>query len=152
MSDLTAAMQAAVDSVDGDRRRRTGSGPHTALHPAGGVHLREEHSLPPVVGHRHEPTTFTETLRAQYGPLVATAWTALREAVLMVVLFWVSAILLAFVEVEGAVHVPGIGDATVVTVAVASAAVLRAVLAAASRSGQALESRATQPVSRRRPG
>ncbi len=139
MSELTAAMQAAVESVDGDRRRRSGSGPRTQLHPTGGVHLRDEHELPPVVSHRG-PTTFTEALREQYGSLVATVWTTLREAALMVVLFWVSAILLAFVEVEGAIHLPGIGDATVVTVAVLCATVLRAVFAAASRSGQALES------------
>lgn len=139
MSDLNAAMQAAVDSVDSDRRRRSASGPRTQLHPTGGVHLRDEHELPPVVGHRG-PATFTDALREQYGPAVATAWTTLRETLLMVVLFWVSAILLAFVEVEGAVHLPGVGDATVVTVAVACATMLRAVLAAASRSGQALES------------
>ena len=139
MSELTAAMQAAVDSVDSDRRRRTASGPHSQLHPAGGVHLRDEHDLPPVVA-RRAPATFTEALREQYGAAVATVWTTLREALLMIVLFWVSAILLAFVEVEGAVHLPGVGDATVVTVAVACATVLRAVLAAASRSGQALGS------------
>ncbi len=139
MSELTAAMQAAVESVDGDRRRRTQAGPRTQLHPTGGVHLRDEHELPPVVG-RRGPQTFTDALREQYGSVVATTWTTLREAVLMVTLFWVSAILLAFVEVEGAIHVPGVGDATVVSVAVAAATVLRAVLAAASRSGQALES------------
>ena len=138
MSELTAAMQAAVDSVDDRHRRRSQSGPRTQLHPTGGVHLRDEHELPPVVG-RRGPQTFTEVLREQYGPVAATAWTALREAVLMVTLFWTSAILLAFVEVEGAIHVPGVGDATVVTVSVAVAAALRAVLAAAGRAGTSAE-------------
>lgn len=139
MSDLNAAMQAALESVDDQRARRGG----TAVlerEPAAGVRLLDEHDLPPIVG-RRGPQTFTEALQEQYGTGVATVWTALRESVLMVVLFWVCAILLAFVEVEGAVHVPGIGEATVITVAVIAATVLRAVLAAASASGEALESR-----------
>lgn len=140
MSELTAAMQAAVESVDRDRTRRATSGPRSQLHPVGGVQLRDQQELPPVVAH-HAPATFTDALREQYGRGVATAWTALREAVVMLVLFWVCAILLAFLEVEGAVHVPGIGDAAVVSVAVAGAAALRAVLAAAARSGRALDPR-----------
>lgn len=139
MSELTAAMQAALDSVD-ERRRRRPDEPAEPRSPSGGVQLRDEHELPPIVRQRG-PQTFTETLRDQYGTLAMTVWITLREAFLMVVLFWVSAILLAFVEVEGAVTVPGVGEATVITVAVVAATILRAVLAAASRSGQALESR-----------
>ena len=140
VTDLTAAMQAAVDSVDGTRSRRAASGPRSQLHPVGGVQLRDQHDLPPVATNRNAQT-FAEALREQYGVGVALAWTAVREAVVMVSLFWVCAIMLAFAEVEGAVHVPVVGDAAVVTVAVAAATVLRAVLAAASRSGQQLESR-----------
>lgn len=82
-----------------------------------------------------------ETLRDQYGPVAVTILTTVREACLLLVLFWVSAIMLAFVEVEGAVTVPGVGDATVITVALVAATVLRAVFAAARRSGQALDPR-----------
>lgn len=139
MSDLTAAMQAAVDSIDVDRSARGGVAVHPGPSPRG-VQLRDEHSLPPIAP-RRGPRTFSETLRDQYGPIAVTAWTMLREAVAMVGLFWICAILLAFVEVEGVVYVPGVGEATVITVALVAATILRAVLAAASRSGQALESR-----------
>lgn len=147
MSELSAAMEAAVASVGADRRRRASTA--TTARPAssprwtdhdGVVHRRDEDALPPIVS-RREPQTFTAALRDQYGPVAVAVWTTLREAVLMVVLFWVCAILLAFVEVEGSVHVPGVGDAAVVSVAVFAATVLRAVLAAAGRAGEALESR-----------
>lgn len=143
MSELNAAMQAAVASVDTDRRQPTDAsarqGPAPQARP-GLVLVHDDQDLPPIVS-RRGPTTFTDTLREQYGPLAVSILTAVREAVLMVVLFWVSAILLAFVEVEGAVTIPGIGDATVITVALVAATVLRAVLAAANWSGRALESR-----------
>lgn len=140
MSDLTAAMQAAVDSVDADRRRPDGTVAVARRTRAGGVALREEYALPPITT-RQEPRTFRHALREQFGPAVVAVWTALREALAMVVLFWVCAILLAFVEVEGTVHVPGVGDATVITVAIVAAALLRGVLMAASRSGHAMASR-----------
>lgn len=143
MSDLTAAMQAAVASVDTDRRRasedpaaqRSSASPRPDR-----VLVHDDHDLPPIVS-RRAPATFTGTLREQYGPIAVTILTTLREALLMVVLFWLCAILLAFVEVEGAVTIPGVGDATVISVALAAATVLRAVLAAARWSGRALESR-----------
>lgn len=147
MSELSAAMEAAVASVGADRRRRASTA--TAARPAsaprwtdhgGVVQRRDEDELPPIAT-RRGPQTFGDALRDQYGPVAVAVWTTLREAVLMVVLFWVCAILLAFVEVEGSVHVPGIGDAAVVTVAVFAATILRAVLAAAGRAGEALESR-----------
>ncbi len=143
MSELNAAMRAAVESMDTDRRRpgdaaaRQGR-PSQARH--GLVLVRDDQDLPPIVS-RRGPTTFTDTLREQYGPVAVSILTALREALLLVVLFWVSAILLAFVEVEGAVAIPGVGDATVITVALVAATGLRAVLAAANWSGRALESR-----------
>lgn len=145
MSELNAAMQAAVASVDTDRRQRGDA--HNRRHqPAPSssrpalVLVRDDADLPPIVS-RRGPTTFTDVLREQYGSLVATLWHTMREAVLMVVLFWVSAIMLAFVEVEGAVSIPGVGDATVITVALVVATALRVVLAAASWSGEALQSR-----------
>lgn len=140
MSELTAAMQAALHSVDEQRRRRGDEATEPRAPSSNGVQLRDEHELPPIVG-RRGPRTFTETLRDQYGALAVTVWVTLREAFLLVVLFWVCAILLAFVEVEGAIQVPGVGEATVITVSIVAAACLRAVLAAASRSGQALEAR-----------
>lgn len=139
MSELTAAMQAALDSVAA-RRRPSDAPPATG--PGGtDVQLRdgEQRALPPVVSHRPEPATFAQSLRATSGPVAAAVWATIREAVVLVGLFWVCAILLAFVEVEGAVHVPGVGDATVITVALVAATVLRGILAAASRSGRALE-------------
>lgn len=143
MSELNAAMEAAVASVDTERRRparpadtqRQAARQRTDL-----VLVRDDQDLPPIV-RRHAPKTFTETLRDQYGPVAVTILTTVREACLLLVLFWVSAIMLAFVEVEGAVTIPGVGDATVITVALVAATVLRAVFAAARRSGQALDPR-----------
>ena len=140
MSDLTAAMQAAVDSVDADRRRHGGDVAVARRPQPSSVELREEFDLPPIRT-RSTPRTFRDALGEQFGPAAVTVWTALRETAAMVSLFWVCAILLAFVEVEGTVHVPGVGDATVITVAIVAASVLRAVLLAASRSGRALVSR-----------
>ncbi len=143
MSELNAAMQAAVASVDTDRKRPTedeSKQRRTASHRADLVLVRDDHDLPPIA-RRRAPKTFTETLREQYGPVAVSILTTVREACLLLVLFWVSAILLAFVEVEGAVMIPGVGDTTVISVALVAATVLRAVLAAAKRSGQKLESR-----------
>lgn len=133
MSELTAAMRAAVDSVDTDRRRRPGT-PADRRQPAvGPVQLREEHDLPPVISRRGSRETFSDVVRGQFGTVGVAIWTTLRETVILVGLFWVCAIGLAFVEVEGAVTVPGVGEATVITVALVAASVLRAVLAALSR-------------------
>lgn len=140
MSELSAAMQAALDSVDERRRHRGPEATESRAPSSSGVQLRDEHDLPPIVGQRG-PRTFTETLRDQYGALAVSVWITLREAVVMVVLFWICAILLAFIEVEGAVQVPGVGEATVITVSIVAATCLRGVLAAASRSEQALGSR-----------
>lgn len=143
MSELNAAMQAAVASVDTERRRpdRDASTPRQSQpHRPGLVLVRDDQDLPPIVS-RRAPTTFTDTLREQYGPIAVSILTTLREASLLLLLFWVSAILLAFVEVEGAVTIPGVGDATVISVALVAATGLRAVLAAARHSGQAMESR-----------
>ena len=134
MSELTAAMHAAVDSVDTDRRRRPGT-PSDRREPAvGPVQLREDHDLPPVAGRRAtRRETFADVVRDQFGTVGLAVWTAVRESVILVALFWVCAILLAFVEVEGAITVPGVGEATVITVALVAATVLRAVLAALAR-------------------
>lgn len=134
MSELTAAMRAAVDSVDTDRRRRPGT-PADRRQPAvGPVQLREDHDLPPVVGRRAaHRESFAEVVRDQFGPVGLAVWTAVRESVILVGLFWVCAILLAFGEVEGAITVPGVGEATVITVALVAATVLRAVFAALAR-------------------
>lgn len=143
MSELNAAMQAAVASVDTERKRpRVDTTPQRRApsHRGDLVLVRDDHDLPPIV-RRHAPKTFTETLREQYGPVAVSILTTVREAVLLLLLFWVSAILLAFVEVEGAVTLPGVGDTTVISVALVAATVLRAVFAAAKRSGQKLESR-----------
>jgi hypothetical protein len=141
VSDLDAAMQAALDSVDADRRRRPDRPDLYVVGSRAGVRLRDDDPMPPVVGRRSQPATFTEALREQYGATVAAVWTGIREAALLLVLFWVAAILLAFVEVEGAITIPGVGDATVITVALVVATALRGVLAAARRSGEALEAR-----------
>lgn len=142
MSELNAAMEAAVASVDTDRRRPAEDTPRQRPAPRRSdlVLVRDDQDLPPIVS-RRAPKTFTDTLREQYGPVAVSILTTVREASLLLLLFWVSAILLAFVEVEGAVTIPGVGDATVISVAVVAATVLRAVLAAARRSGQKLESR-----------
>lgn len=145
MSELNAAMEAAVASVDAERRRRPAAEPTDAPRRAPQqrpdlVLVRDDQDLPPIV-RRHAPKTFTETLRDQYGPVAVTILTTVREAALLLVLFWVSAIVLAFVEVEGAVTIPGVGDATVISVALLAATVLRAVFAAARRSGQPRDAR-----------
>lgn len=133
MSDLTEAMRAAVDSVDAERHPRSGPGEVRAHRTS--VTLRDESDLPPV---RHrpaaEPQTITAIVREQFGTAAAIAFTAVREALVMVVLFWVVALLLAFAEVEGRVPVPGVGEATVITAALLGATVLRAVLVAVGRA------------------
>lgn len=142
MSELNAAMEAAVASVDTQRRRPTEDPPRQrqAHRRSDLVLVRDDQDLPPIV-RRRTPKTFTDTVREQYGAVAVSILTTVREASLLLLLFWVSAILLAFVEVEGAVTIPGVGDATVISVAVVAATVLRAVLAAARRSGQKLEPR-----------
>lgn len=133
MSELTAAMRAAVDSVDGDRRRRPGTPLDRNRPVTGPVQLREDHDLPPVVSRRGRRETFSEVVRDQFGPVGLVVWTTIRESLILVGLFWVCAIMLAFGEVEGAITVPGVGEATVITVALVAATVLRAVIAALSR-------------------
>lgn len=133
MSDLSQALQAALESVDG-----RGGGDVTPND--AGVHVlgTQEHLLPPIVS-RPAVGTVAATLREQYGPGIAAAWTALRESAALGVLFWVSAVLLTFVEVGGQVLLPGIGDATVTTAALLGALVLRAAFLAASVSSQLIE-------------
>lgn len=97
------------------------------------MQLREDTDLPPVVSHRGRSQTFTQVVREQFGPVVAAVWATVREAVILVGLFWVCAIVLAFAEVEGSIDVPGVGEATVITLALLAATVVRAVIAALSR-------------------
>lgn len=136
MSDLSAALQAAVSSVEEDRRRRAAGGVPRARPVASGVILLDDHALPPVLNRSRQRETFIEAVGREFGPVAAAALTGLKEAGIILGLFWVAAIMLAFVEVEGSVHIPGIGDATVISLALVVAVVLRAVLAAVSRASQ----------------
>lgn len=130
MTDLTAAMQAAVDSVDGESRPRTTARPQGArAGTEGGVALRrDDHTLPPISSVRRS-TNFVDVLRETFGPTVAVAWATLREGFLLIVAFWVAAILISFVLAE---------QATLPVVFTAAVA-LRLVLLAATWTGQAVE-------------
>lgn len=97
VSDLTAAMQAAVD----DQRTRHVS-PGTSR-PRGERHVavhRDMH-LPPVAG-RQQPSTFGGVIRETFGPAAATAWMAVREVFALSVTFWVAAIVVTFAAPEQA--------------------------------------------------
>jgi hypothetical protein len=136
VSELTAAMQAALDSVDDDRHRRRDT-PQSRPGGTTGVRLREDDALPPVTAYRREPQSLASALRDTYGPVVASVWTTVREGLLLLVLFWVSALLLAFLGVDGSIDVPGVGEAAVITVSLVTAVALRGVFAAAVRASRA---------------
>lgn len=135
MSELTAAMQAALQSVDnGQRTRRpTGESAPTRSTGPGGVALRDdERGLPPVARRREGPTTFGHAVRDAFGPLAAAAWVGVRELFLLVVTFWVAAILVTFAVAEAA---------TLGAVLVATAG-LRLLLLGATRAGRLAEAAA----------
>lgn len=98
MSDLTTAMQAAVESVDARRR------PQSVFEPrprASGVDVLPEHDLPPIRAASRD-RSFSQTLAQEYGSGVHAAWILVREGLVFVVLFWTAAILAAFVVAEQA--------------------------------------------------
>lgn len=122
MSDLTTAMQAAVESVDARRR------PQSGLHPrptSSGVDVLQEHDLPPIRAASRDES-FSRALAREYGPGVHAAWILLREGLMFVVLFWTAAILAAFVVAEQAT----VGVVLTITL------VLRGALALARASGR----------------
>lgn len=130
MSELTAAMQAAVQSVDAGQRphRPTAEGARAAG--PGGVALRDDdRGLPPVASRRAGPTTFGDALRDAFGPVAAAAWVGVREVFVLAVAFWVAAILVTFAVAEAA---------TLTTVLVATA-VLRLLLLGATRAGRLVD-------------
>lgn len=132
MTDLTAAMQAAVESVDVEPRPRTTSRPRPRgawAGAEGGVALRQaDHGLPPISSVRRS-STFGNVLRETFGPTVAVAWTTLREGFLLIVAFWVAAILIGFV----------LAEQTTLPVVLMAAVALRLALLAATWTGQAVE-------------
>ena len=100
MSDLTAAMQAAVESVDEQRTRRTSPG-SSRTDGDRRVAVRQDTALPPVGSHR-EPSTFSGVVRQTLGPVAAAAWLAVRELFALAVTFWVAALVVTFAAPEQA--------------------------------------------------
>jgi len=104
VSDLVAAMQAAVDSVDsrprgsenkGTGNKGSGNKPRTDRDGVK-VHVLDEHDLPAVT-RRSADTSFARALSATFGPVAAWTWLVLREAFLFIALFWTVALLMAAV-------------------------------------------------------
>lgn len=122
MSDLTTAMQAAVESVDARRRPQSVFEPRPT---SSGVDVLQEHDLPPIRAVSRDQS-FSQTLAREYGPGIHAAWIVLREGLVFVVLFWTAAILAAFVVAEQAT----------VGVVLAITLVLRGALALARASGR----------------
>ena len=100
VSDLTAAMQAAVESIDEQRTRRASSG-SSRTHGDPRVAVRQDTHLPPVTG-RRKPSTFGGAVRQTFGPAAAATWTAIRELFALAVTFWVAAIVVTFAAPEQA--------------------------------------------------
>jgi hypothetical protein len=94
VSDLVAAMQAAVESVDARPRSSTNRPRSDA--DAVKVRVLDEHDLPPVTPNRRT-TSFAGTLSATFGPVAGWTWLVLREAFLFIALFWTVALLMAAV-------------------------------------------------------
>lgn len=101
MTDLTAAMQAAVESMDSDRGRRDTLTGERVRATSGVTLVLDEHDLP-AIRSAPRPPSFAATVRREYGPVAAAAWVSLREGLIFVALFWVAAILMAFVMAEQA--------------------------------------------------
>lgn len=133
MSELTAALQAAVQSVDGDRHRDRIPSESPDHRPTRSVAMRrDEDALPPIAG-RRDPSTFGGAVRESFGPGVAAVWTGVREAFLLVVTFWVAAILVAFAAAEQAT----------LPVVLAATGALRLVLLAAGWTSRTVEARSS---------
>lgn len=122
MSELTTAMQAAVESVDARRRRPSVFDPRPT---SSGVDVLQEHDLPPIRAASRDQS-FSQTLAQEYGRGVHAAWVLLREGLVFVVLFWTAAILAAFV----------VADQATVGVVLTITLVLRGALALARASGR----------------
>lgn len=127
MSELTAAMKAAVDSLDTDTPPRRAPSTTRPTASSGRVALRHDEDALPTIARQAGPSTFGAALRETFGPVAAAAWVGVREGFLLVVTFWVAAILIAFAVPELAT-LPTVLTATVI---------LRLVLLLASWSGQA---------------
>lgn len=100
MSDLTAAMQAAVESVDDQRTRRPSpdtNGTTGDRH----VAVRQDPNLPPIA-RRREPSTFAGVVRQTLGPVAAAAWMGIRELFALAVTFWVAALVVTFAAPDAA--------------------------------------------------
>ena len=128
MSDLTAAMQAAVESVDEHRPRRTS--PDTRrTNGDRHVALRQDTHLPPVAS-RREPSTFSGVVRQTFGAGAAAAWMAVREMFALAVTFWVAALVVTFAA----------PDQATLAVVITTTGVLRVLFLAATWGSQAAAS------------
>lgn len=152
MSELSEAMQAAVESVDDrrgkiddrrgkidDRRGKDESASTSTdswqpwdpnAHGDQGVVLRDTLSLPPIMHRPMQAATVAEILRTEFeaGSFIARVYSFLREVLYVLVLFWVCAILLGFTEDKGIVYLPGGVEVTVAMAAFFAALGLRATL------------------------
>jgi hypothetical protein len=110
VTDLVAAMKAAVDSVDA-RPRASANRPRPDRDSVK-VRVLDEHDLPPVSPKRGT-TTFAGTLSATFGPAAAWTWLALHEVFLFIALFWTVALVMAAVA-PGLATLAGVVTSTVI--------------------------------------
>lgn len=131
MSELTAAMKAAVESLDGDDRPHRAPPAPRDRGPSRGVALRHDEDHLPPIAWRRGPSTFGEALRETFGPVAAAAWMGVREGFLLIVTFWVAAILVAFAA----------GEHATLPVVLTATATMRLLLLAAAGTNRAVEPR-----------